>query len=64
METVDTVYFENREFYCSKLYDVMLKSEYGDYMQLPPEEERVWKHHPILIDFEHNYDELREINNV
>ena len=27
-------------------------------MQLPPEEERVWKHHPILIDFEHNYEEL------
>lgn len=35
-----------------------LKVRYGDYMQLPPEAERAWKHHPILIDFEHNYEEL------
>lgn len=63
MEMLDEFDFEGKKFYCSKMFDVMLKSEYGDYMQLPPEEERVWKHHPILIDFEHNYDELREINN-
>ena len=40
--------------------DATLRVEYGDYMQLPPEEDRVWKHHPILIDFEHNYEELRD----
>lgn len=50
--------------YCGKLYscvadpDAFLKVDYGDYMQLPPEEERVWTHHPIIIDFEHNYEEL------
>lgn len=49
--------------YCGKHYccvadaDAVLRAEYGDYMQLPPEEERIWKHHPILIDFEHNYEE-------
>ena len=31
-----------------------------DYMQLPPENERVWRHHPLLIDFEHNFEELTE----
>ena len=40
--------------------DATLRVEYGDYMQPPPEEDRVWKHHPILIDFEHNYEELRD----
>ena len=40
--------------------DATLRVEYGDYMQPPPEEDRVWKHHPSLIDFEHNYEELRD----
>jgi len=35
-----------------------LRRQFGDYMQFPPEEERTWRHHPVLIDFEHNYDEL------
>ena len=50
--------------YCGKQYrcvadpDSFLRVDYGDYMQLPPEEDRVWKHHPIIIDFERNYEEL------
>ena len=27
-------------------------------MQIPPENERDWKHQPILIDFAHNYEEI------
>lgn len=50
--------FENELFPCVADWDLNLKMLYGDYMKLPPEEERVWKHHPILIDFEHNYEEL------
>ncbi len=50
--------FEDGEFMCFAGWDEYLRRKYNDYMQLPPEEERVWKHHPILIDFEHNYEEL------
>ncbi len=53
-----SVEFEGRTYLCTADPDSILCVEYGDYMQLPPEEERVWKHHPILIDFEHNYEEL------
>lgn len=50
--------FEDAQFLCFRAWDQHLRLKFGDYMQLPPEEERVWKHHPILIDFEHNYEEL------
>lgn len=50
--------FEDGEFMCFAGWNEFLRRKYGDYMQLPPEEERVWKHHPILIDFAHNYEEL------
>lgn len=52
--------FEGGEYQCTGEWDECLKRGYGDYMQLPPKEERVWKHHPILIDFKHNYEELRD----
>lgn len=50
--------FHGKKYCAVKQYDTFLKTRYGDYMQLPPEEERVWKHRPLLIDFEHNYEEL------
>ena len=53
-----TVSFEGKEYYAVANYDEALQVEYGDYMKLPPVEERVWKHHPVLIDFEHNIEEL------
>ena len=36
--------FENREFRIFKEYDELLKELYGDYMKLPPEEDRVSPH--------------------
>ena len=36
--------FENTEFYSVEDYDTVLKNWYGDYMQLPPESERVQTH--------------------
>ena len=53
-----TLPFEDGEFMCFAGWDDHLRRKFGDYMQLPPEEERAWRHHPILIDFEHNYEEL------
>ena len=50
--------FEDGEFMCFAGWDEHLRCKFGDYMQLPPEEERAWKHHPILIDFEHNYEDI------
>ena len=55
MKVID---FCQKSYLCVADPDAFLRADYGDYMQLPPEEERVWKHHPIIIDFEHNYEEL------
>lgn len=52
--------FEGSEIQCVSQWDLNLRLKFGDYMQLPPEEERVWKHHPIIVDFEHNYECLPE----
>lgn len=59
-ENMKTIEFNGKQYMCVADEDATLRVEYGDYMQLPPEEDRVWKHHPILIDFEHNYEELRD----
>ncbi len=50
--------FCGKKYSCVEDHHGFLTGEYGDYMQLPPESERVWKHHPIIIDFDHNYEEL------
>ena len=39
-EGYTTVTFEGEQFQCFKRYDDMLKHRYGDYMKLPPVEER------------------------
>lgn len=57
-ENMQTIEFCGKNYQCFSNPDAILRMDYGDYMQLPPEEERTWKHHPILIDFEHNYEEL------
>lgn len=58
-DTLEKRLFEGKYYSAFRDYDTILRIEFDDYMQLPPEEERVWKHYPLLVDFEHNYDELR-----
>lgn len=50
--------FEGGRYYVFGDYDTWLKIEYGDYMQLPLENERVWTHTPQMIDFHRNYEEI------
>ena len=51
-----TMRFEDAEFQCAPGWDAALRHEYGDYMQLPPEESRTWKHHPIVLDMDNEIE--------
>lgn len=44
--------FENETFCAPARYKEVLTCIYGDYMQLPPEEKRVFRHNALRIDFE------------
>jgi lipopolysaccharide cholinephosphotransferase len=49
--------FEDMIVPISAHYDALLTKLYGDYMQIPSEEDRKIKEHAILIDTERNYTE-------
>lgn len=57
-EDISMIRFKDKEYCCVKDADNILTKIYGDYMKMPPIEDRVWKHHPIIVDFEHNYTEI------
>ena len=48
--------FEGDKYPISKHYDSLLKIIYGDYMRLPPPEERRVKQHAVLIDLNNSYE--------
>jgi len=48
--------FEQGRYPVSSGYDSILKTLYGDYMVLPPEEDRAVKQHAILIDVNNSYE--------
>ena len=52
--------FEGGVFPVSTHYHDLLKILYGDYMQLPPPEERRIKQHAVLVDLENSYETYRE----
>ncbi len=45
------VKFEDQEFSIPYEYEKVLESIYGDYMELPPEEERIFRHNALYIDY-------------
>ena len=53
--------FEGEQFPIFKNWEGYLRCKFGDYMTLPPESERTWKHHPIILDFEHDLEELERM---
>lgn len=56
-ELID-VDFAKRKFLCVRDADKVLRIDYGNYMELPPIEERVLKHHAIIMDAEHNLKDI------
>ena len=48
--------FEGGSYPVSAEYDPLLRVLYGDYMRLPPPEQRVCKQHAILIDLNRSYE--------
>lgn len=54
--------FENKYYMCFENWKQNLGIKYGDYMKLPPEEERIWRHHPIILNFEYDYEELKRLD--
>ena len=55
--------FEGESYPAMTGWDEYLTMLYGDYLTLPPESERTWKHHPIILNFEHDYEELMNLKN-
>lgn len=47
----DYLEFEGKNYRVPKNYDLFLTEQYGNYMQLPPESERINKHPVAILDF-------------
>ena len=56
-----TYNFEGHPVQGIKHYDPYLKCMYGDYMTVPPEEDR-WQHNFHYLDLDHPYREYKENN--
>ena len=53
--------FEGKRFSCFKKAEDYLTALYGDYLKLPPIEEQTWTHHPLVLNFDYDIDELEQM---
>lgn len=60
MDNFVDVEYEGVMLKATSKWEEVLTTGYGNYMQFPPKEEQVWKHHPVLIDFENNYEDAKK----
>lgn len=51
--------FEAAQFPVPEKYDELLTVLYGDYMKIPPVDERKCKEHAILVDLTHSYEHYK-----
>lgn len=58
-ENVCFLPFESAEFPVPERYDAVLKVLYGDYMVIPPVEERKCKEHALLVDLTRSYEHYK-----
>ena len=56
-----TAIFEGHEMPVPSDWDRYLTISYGDYMKLPPEKDRVYRHDTVFVDLEHGYKRYRGI---
>lgn len=56
--------FEGEMFRVAPDYDQMLRCNYGNYMQLPPEDQRHGNHGELFVDLEHDWQTLLRLNLV
>ena len=59
MSAYKDIEFEKHNLMCVKDTDAILKHWYGDYMKLPPENERVLTHSPLVYDTENSYEKYQ-----
>lgn len=57
-DSLERIGFQGGTYSAFSKAEEFLTIRYGDFRQLPPEEDRVWKHPPLLVDYERNYEEL------
>ena len=56
-DKMNNIIFCDNEYMCVADPEVPLTLAYGNYMALPPENERVLTHHPLVVRFDSNYME-------
>jgi LPS biosynthesis protein len=57
-DDLQRIQFQGKRYSAFAKAEEFLTIRYGDFRRLPPKEEQVWKHPPLLIDYTRNYEEL------